>query len=96
MQQFSSRPDLSMHDVSRQLHSDAPLSPRIVSSLLNIEVTLPSLHRHTEAHLDKPIRRVVRYLFTVLVSVFFALLMGTLLLYAYELGPFEQQTFANS
>ena len=82
--------ETEIHNALGLMNQDKPLSPKLISSLLNVGVNLSNTHMF-EMDDQKSIGTSVLYSVTIVaLSVALATLVGTIFLYTYEVGPFYE------
>lgn len=80
--------DSELHSAQGLMHRDKPLTPKMISSLLNVEVTLPSAYAHEAIDRERASRYSFSYIAGVLLlSCICALIIGRLLFFMHDVDP---------
>ncbi len=96
MNTINPSPKLSVHvsceddlDIAQDyLNSDRPLTPKMISSLMHVGVSLHTTQIREE---EKQEATTISFLYLIgimFVSLSLAMVLGSFFLYAYEIGPF--------
>jgi hypothetical protein len=80
-----------LHEAEVRMNGEHTLTPRMVSSLLNVNVLLKNEDIHTnEVEVEQS--PVLTAVLIVVSAVTLALVSGAVLLYVNEIGPFDKPT----
>ncbi len=70
------------------LNSDKPLTPKMISSLMHVGVSLHTTRIHEEEKKEATTISFIYMIAIMFVSLSLATVLGSIFLYAYEIGPF--------
>ncbi len=76
-----------LHEAETFMNSERSLTPKMVSSLLNVNVLLQSEHIHASKREDESFSPLYAILI-IIVAIIIAIAVGTSFLYVHEIGPF--------
>lgn len=77
----------TIQNAETYMNSERPLTPKMVSSLLNVSVLLQNEYTHTAEVADDTFS-ITNAVFILFASIAFAAIVGTTFLYTLEIGPF--------